>query len=406
MKMLFLAPQPFFQERGTPITIDLMLSCLSERGDEVDVITFHLGEERSYPGVRISRIRPAFAPATIRPGFSWGKVYCDLFLLGRAYRAMRARRYDLIHAVEEGVFIAMVLKALFRVPYVYDMDSSMVTQILNRFRWLRLVRRPLRWLEELAMRRAIAVVPMCESLAERARRHCQGVVHVVKDVSLIPTGSGESAENVRSLLNTYGPILMYVGNLERYQGVDLLLECFAAVHESHPDAELVIIGGSGPDIDRYRRKARFFRTGQWVHLLGPRPVASLGNYLKQADILVSPRVEGENTPLKIYSYLDSGVAVVATDLPTHTQLVTAREAALSPPEAGAMASVISRLLDAPRERRRLARNARRLIRREHTPESYCKEVDRVFGELEARGIGAVNERPAPLTRRPSKKCAR
>jgi glycosyltransferase involved in cell wall biosynthesis len=213
------------------------------------------------------------------------------------------------------------------------------------------------------------------------------VVQVVKDVSLIPTGAGGDAENVRSLLNRYGPILMYVGNLERYQGVDLLLECFTVVHERHPDAELVIIGGSGPDIDRYRRKARFFRTGRWVHLLGPRPVASLGNYLRQADLLVSPRVEGENTPLKIYSYLDSGVAVVATDLPTHTQLVSNREAALSPPDAAAMASVIGRLLDDPLERRRLARNARRLIRREHTAQSYRKEVDRIFGELEARVAG-------------------
>jgi len=387
MKILFLAPQPFFEERGTPIAIDLMLSSLSERGDEVDVITFHLGEERSYPGISISRISPAWAPAAVRPGFSWRKVYCDLFLLGRAYRAMRAGRYDLVHAVEEGVFIAMLLKVLFRVPYVYDMDSSLVTQILNRFRWLRPLRRPLRWMEGLAMRHAIAVVPMCESLAERARRHCLGVVQVVKDVSLIPTGAGGGAENVRALLNRYGPILMYVGNLERYQGVDLLLECFAAVHESHPDAELVIIGGSAPDIDRYRRKARFFRTARWVHLLGPRPVASLGDYLKQADILVSPRVQGDNTPLKIYSYLDSGVAVVATDLPTHTQLLTAREAALSPPDAVAMASVIRRLLDHPLERRRLTRRARRLIRREHTREFFFKQVQRLFGELEARVTG-------------------
>lgn len=144
-----------------------MLSSLSERGDEVDVITFHLGEERSYPGVRISRISPLFAPTAIRPGFSWKKVYCDLFLLCRSYRAMRARRYDLIHAVEEGVFIAMVLNAVFRVPYVYDMDSSMVAQVLHRFRWLRTLRRLMRWLEALAMRRATAVVFVCSSCPAR-----------------------------------------------------------------------------------------------------------------------------------------------------------------------------------------------------------------------------------------------
>jgi len=387
MKILFLAPQPFFQERGTPIAIDLMLCSLSDRGDEVDVITFPLGENRSYPGVDIVRVSPPFAPAVIKPGFSWKKIYCDIFVLWRAFQAVRTRRYDLIHAVEESVFIAMVLKMIFRVPYVYDMDSSMVSQMLHRFPWLRVASRPLRWLEQLAMRQAIAVVPMCECLADRARRHCQGLVHVVKDVSLIPTEVSDGAETIRATVQAKGAVLMYVGNLESYQGLDLLLECFAKVHDSHPDAVLVIIGGTGPDIQKYRHKARVFGIAEYVHLLGPRPVAALGDYLKQADLLVSPRVDGENTPLKIYSYLDSGVAVVATDLPTHTQLVTANEAALSPPKAGAMASVIDRLLDDPAERQRLAQNARRLIRQEHTMEYFCKDVDKIFGELESRVAG-------------------
>ncbi|MEX2494681.1 MAG: glycosyltransferase family 4 protein [Woeseia sp.] len=389
MKILFLAPQPFFQERGTPIAVDLMLSSLSERRDEVDVLTFHLGENRRYDGVNIMRISPPFAPASVNPGFSWKKVYCDLFLLYRAFRAVRAGRYDIVHAVEEGVFIAMLLNAFFRIPYVYDMDSSMVAQLLYRFRWLRVGQRPLRYLETLAMRRALAVVPMCESLAERARQHCRGIVQVVSDASLIPSGSIPNAENIRTLLDTTGPILLYVGNLERYQGLDLLLDCFVRVHRTRPDAELVIIGGTPPDIDKYRRKARALNVAQRVHLLGPRPLAALGGYLRQADLLISPRVEGDNTPLKIYSYLDSGVAVVATDVPAHTQLVGTKEVALAAAEASAMAAAINRLLDDPLERQALTRNARNLIGRRHTLELFCKDVDRVFGELEAKVTGGA-----------------
>ncbi len=384
MRILFLAPHPFFQERGTPIAVHMMLKALSERGDEIDVLTFHLGENRSYPKVRLSRTRPPFPPSSIAPGFSWKKVYCDLFLLRDAVKMVRARRYDLVHAVEEASFIAMALCRMYRIPYVIDMDSSMSLQIVERFRWLHPLSWLLRRLEEMPLARAIAVVPMCEDLAVQARRASRGIVHVLKDVSLIAENPKATSEDLRELLGIEGPILMYVGNLERYQGIGLLLEGFARVLESHPHTALVIIGGSERHIARYSNKARALALGDNVHFLGPRPVSALGGYLAQADLLVSPRIHGNNTPMKIYSYLDSGVAVVATALPTHTQVMTEDEAALAPPEPAALAATINRLLDDARERERLASNAKSLVRREHSWPSFRRRVEVLFGELEGR----------------------
>ena len=384
MKILLIAPQPYFEERGTPIAVDLMLKALSERGDEVDLLTFHVGEDRRHPRVTVTRSRPPMAPRSVPPGFSWKKAWCDLFLLREALRMMRAKPYDLVHAVEEASFIALILGKVFRVPYVFDMDSSMALQLLSQFRWLRPAGGLLHWMETLPMRRAIAVVPMCEDLAIHARLCSNGIVHVLKDVSLISESSGESAEDLRGKFGIAGPLLLYVGNLEYYQGIELLLESFSKVLETHPDARLVVIGGSARDISKYRAHAQELGIGSSVHLTGARPVAALGGYLRQADLLVSPRVQGNNTPMKIYSYLDSGVAVVATALPTHTQVMTDAEAALAAPEPAAMAAEIARLLDDPEERRRLAQNAQNLIQREHSWPSFREHVNRLFGELETR----------------------
>ena len=56
MKILLLAPEPFFQERGTPIAIKLLAETLCEQNYEVDLLTYHEGTDISIKGLRILRI--------------------------------------------------------------------------------------------------------------------------------------------------------------------------------------------------------------------------------------------------------------------------------------------------------------------------------------------------------------
>ena len=74
--------------------------------------------------------------------------------------------------------------------------------------------------------------------------------------------------------------------------------------------------------------------------MGPKPVRLLGSYLRQADILVSPRTQGNNTPMKLYSYLASGKAVIATEIPSHTQVLDNDIAMLCRPEPAALMAAI------------------------------------------------------------------
>lgn len=385
MKILFLAPQPFYQERGTTIAIDLLLQVLSERGDSVDVLTFHVGEDRKYPNVSLKRIAPFFAPKAVRPGFSLRKTWCDVFLLRDSIRMMRNERYDLVYAVEDAGFIAALLQKLFKVPFVFDMDSSMTTQMIDRFPWLGVLDGPMRRIEAWPMRKAIAVVPMCEDLAKTARRHNDKIVSVLSDVSLVAGSCEHEAENLREVHNIRSPILMYVGNLEEYQGIDLLLDCMAYLKSAGDDAVAVIIGGTPKDIAHYKKVAEEKKLTDHALFVGPRPIAQLGAYLAQGTILMSPRIHGTNTPMKVYSYLDSGVPVVATELPTHTQVMSKNEAALVEPNAADMANTVSALLKNPEERKRLATNARDLIARKHSLVSFRRSANNIFDEI-ARDI--------------------
>ena len=171
MNILLLAPQPFYQERGTPIAIDRMLQILSERHDQVDVVTYHEGWEVKHDNLTIYRIFDIPFVHNIRPGLSWKKLVCDMFVFFTALRLASRNHYQVIHAVEESVFIALVLKWLFKIPYVYDMDSSLAQQLVEKHPFLSPFTRLFNFFEGLAVRNAKAVVPVCAALAESIEKY-------------------------------------------------------------------------------------------------------------------------------------------------------------------------------------------------------------------------------------------
>jgi hypothetical protein len=185
MRILLLAPEPFYQDRGTPIAVNLVLRGLSERGDQVEVITYHEGREVRYKDVTVHRIVNFPFIHHIRPGFSWKKVVCDFFMLIKTVRLASRKRYDLVHAVEESVFMALILKWFFKLPYVYDMDSSLVQQMVDTYPCLVPFKFVFTWFEGLAVKNAEAVTPVCDALACAIQAHNPKKVAVLPDVSLL-----------------------------------------------------------------------------------------------------------------------------------------------------------------------------------------------------------------------------
>lgn len=386
MNILILAPHPFYQERGTPIAVDLLIKVLSERGDSIDLLTYQEGVDRKYDRLRIFRIKPFPAVTNMRPGFSAKKIYSDLFMFFRFISLMWSGKYDLVHAVEESAFMALLICPLRSTPFIYDIDSSMTTQLVDKYSFLRPLRGLLGFVESLPMRYAEAVVPMCDSLATEVRRYRDRNVVVLKDVSLIGQEPiTEPASDTRKEYSLTGKVVMYIGNLEPYQGIDLLLESFQLVLKINTDVSLVIIGGLENDISKYRDIAQQMSIGDHVHFLGPRPVDKIGQYMAQADILVSPRTQGTNTPMKVYSYLDSGVAVLATRLPTHTQVMDDDIAMLADPGKEDFSRAMLELLSDNRLCKHLAGNAREYVRREHSYTTFRQRVHGLYSRLDKAG---------------------
>jgi glycosyltransferase involved in cell wall biosynthesis len=391
MRVLLLAPHPFFQERGTPIDVLLVLRVLSARdGVEVDVVTYHEGEDIDLPGVTLHRIRPFPRVDNVRPGFSLKKVVCDIALLREARRLARKRVYDLIHAGEEAVFIARHVRRVHGIPYAYDLDSSIAQQMVEQKPWLRPVARVLDAFESRAIRESLINFPVCNALADLCEDRGSPRTVTLHDISQLDPGAADEGRLSRET-ELRGTVLLYSGNLQPYQGVDLMLESFRVARGRGGDLTLVVIGGTEADVARYRAKAEALGIADRTRLLGHRPLEHLADYLAGADVLVCPRIRGVNTPQKIFPYLHSGRAVLATELPTHTQILTGEEALLASPTPEAFGAAMLRLAADDGLRERLGRAGRAFVERDHTYEAHRRRLDEAYDWIEKQ-----------LTGRPSK----
>jgi len=381
MKILLLAPQPFYQERGTPIAIKLLLEVLSRRGDQVDVITFHEGTDVSLPGVTLHRIPALPFLKNIRPGFSPKKLLCDALMLPQALRMAARGGYDYVHAVEEAAFIAYALQRLYKIPYLYDMDSSLSAQLTEKIGALKPLLPIFRHLEGIMIRGAEAVVPVCDALRDAAARSGAKKIAVLYDVPIPAEVCAVPVIDIRTRHGLNGLIAMYVGNLESYQGIDLLLESFWLATQDNAHLDLVIIGGKPADIAHYTSISRDLGIAGRVHFLGAQPVALLSAYLAQADILVSPRSKGSNTPMKLYSYLASGKPILATNLWTHTQVLTEASAVLTDPRPRAYADGLLCLARDAAVRGQIGAAGQHLIATKYNYETFYKTFTVLLAEL-------------------------
>jgi len=384
LRILFLAPQPFFEVRGTPLAVLAMVRALSADGHHVELLTFAQGTEVEVPGL-VHRRSARLGVGRVKPGPSLRKLLLDVPFLGEAIWKMARGGFDVVHAVEEAAHLVAPFARLLDVPLVMDVDSSIPDQ-LRESGFAR--RGPLPWaaalLEGHALRHAAAVVTVCTSLTQAVRARAPGAsVFQVEDAPLVEAGAA-SAEEVAALRASLGldarPVVLYSGNFEPYQGVDLLVDAAAGV----PEAQFVFMGGEPAEVDAMRARAMAIGLGARGVFTGKRPPSALPAFLGLATVLASPRRRGVNTPFKVYTYMASGRPLVATRILTHTQVLDDGNAWLVDPTAEALGAGLHAALADTAEAARRAARARALVEREYSPARYAEKVRAAYAALSAR----------------------
>lgn len=307
---------PFPTGQGSQVFIRQMAEALHLRGHRVQLVTYHHSEAGYQTDLPVLRTFPLPGYSKLRSGPALGKAILDLFLAIRLATLVQGGRIDIIHAHNyEAALASFLIGKIWRIPVVYHGHSIFEDELPNFFR-SRVLKAWARWfglqMDSFApkrMDRCLAITPpMLSRLLERG---------VEKEkLELLPPGiyytepdQEETLAAARKFYVEGRPTVVYAGNLDNYQRVDLLLEGFQEVGTRCPDAILLIVTNSNPG--RYRRLVKRLRFDGRVRFLTGLPFEQVKTLMACSHVAVLPRLSPYGLPIKLLNYMAAGMPVVA-----------------------------------------------------------------------------------------------
>jgi glycosyltransferase involved in cell wall biosynthesis len=281
----------------------------------------------------------------------------------------------------------MFLSRIFRTRHLYDMHSVLSKQLTNfSFGKRSIFVKLFEFLERMVLKTCHAVVTVGPDLEQYVKSVGKNIrVVMIENIALHAYQTPiqpEAVDEMKQKLNLEGRLpIVYTGTYERYQGLNMALECVGRVRDRYPNVKFIFVGAKVQQAQEWTEKAS--KLGLADHTLFLDVVSPEDSmiYLACASVLISPRLDGTSTPLKIYSYLHAEKPIIATSITSHTQVLTQDTALLVEPNHLAFANGILQVLGDPQLAQRLGKNAHQLARDKFGRQDYITKVNQIYKTL-------------------------
>lgn len=373
-----LAPTPYFSDRGCHVRIYEEARALMRRGHEVRIVTYHLG--RDMPGIRTRRIPSIPWYRKLAAGPSWHKPYLDLLLFCTAASEIRRFRPDLLYAhLHEGAFLGIFLKMLFRIPLLFDCQGSLTTEIIDHdfVRKGSLSYRLFQRIEAFVNARTDLILtssgPAARDLRERWGIPTEKVRPLMDGVDTEEFRPFED-EKVRGELNLPAgvPVAVFLGVLNRYQGIDILLEVVKIIRDRGVPLHFLIMGFPH---QQYQQRAVTEGLSDRITFTGRIDYRDAARLLSAGDVALSPKVSLSEANGKLFNYMACGIPVLAFDTPINREILGDTGVYARFADAADFAARLEDLVKQAGLRRELAEKVREKAVEEHSWEARGRELE-------------------------------
>lgn len=330
-RVWMIAPTPFFSDRGCHVRILEEIYALKEQGVEVGLFTYHLG--RDIEGVQATRTINVPWYKKQSPGPSYHKLYLDIFLFITSFVKLLKfnDRPNILHGhLHEGAFIAIFLKIFFRVPVIFDVQGSLVDELQSHkfIKKGRFLYKLFYCLESFIYNKSDHLIVSSKNTAELIKKQFSipdYKVTVVMDgvrTTSPPFHQGsdiDSGQMSELKLPSHKVVIGYLGALNNYQGIDILLKVIKEISLLPDISRLHFLIMGYPNVEKYLTIAEELEIERYVTFTGRVPYEKINNLLSQVNIAVSPKISLTEANGKIINYMAMGLPVVAYNTPVNRQ---------------------------------------------------------------------------------------
>lgn len=279
-------------------------------------------------GVKTERIINVPWYKKLEAGPSWQKPFLDILLLIKSFRVVRRFKPDIIHAhLHEGAFIGRFVSWCFSIPLLFDYQGSMTAEMADHefmrkggffFRILKSLER---WIDRGADIIVTSSGGAKDNLISEFGISQEKIIPVLDGVD---TDVFRLAYPVEYLWEKLAipkgrRVVVYLGLLNEYQGVDLLLNAAGDVIKKLPDTHFLVMGY--PDMEKYREMAERVGVTANVTFTGRIDYSEAPTYLCLGDIAVSAKLSKTEANGKVFNYMAAGLPTVCFDTSVNREIL-------------------------------------------------------------------------------------
>jgi glycosyltransferase involved in cell wall biosynthesis len=384
---------PFPANHGTPAAIREMSEELARRGHSVRVVTYPLSHAIPITGVEIDRVAHVGSNRQITVGPSYQRLAFDALLVFKLFQVVRRHKVGIIHAHNyEGALVGGFVGKLTGTPVIYNAINTMIGELAS-FNFIRprtLAVGLARILDYVVPRMADIIIADTEDLRSFLLSKGIDPARVITVHSGVRPEMFDGADGslVRDRFAADGgPLVIYTGTFDDFQGIDHLMAAFKIVHERKPAARLLLVGSTINPAHRakYERMAVDLGFASRFAITSCR-LDELPGFLAAADVAVVPRPDSAGIPTKLLNYMAAGNAIVSFKQ-SATILQHGETAFLVDPATDSnFAQGILTVLDDPRLAQKLRTDVKSFVLGRFDWPSIAAKLEGIYNSLVAKSL--------------------